>query len=503
MFFNKFKKIIKSYRIDDNELAFLKLKKPVKINKQEIGVIECVKDYKFMNRLSSLLNSINEDNLELVGIWPYINMSGTLPKNNIFIFIRSFLENYLLFKKWSNIYSVLGVQDPIKIGSINIFYKFKYFYRSIKIFKFLSRKKNLHDLTIDSTKVGDLIYASYIRFREKEDVDYEDKFLIFLIFNVIVIQNQIKNLVKKRKISFYIANYSSYVQHGVAVREFLKHGVSVYSMGNIRPIAKLHYGDDFTHRLRYWDYPSLLKTLPNLSELQAKASKEFIARFSGSIDGGLSYMKKSAYSPTPRKENSKFDGVVYLHDFFDSAFDHRKYLFNSLYEWAFHTLLLIRTHRLNIAIKPHPNAIREGDKVVELLKNQFPDLNWIDPQESNLNLISNSKASISVFGSILYEAAYHEKVAIAAGEHPASWFDLCHQPKSQSDYDQMLINIDSLVPVEASRVKAINFYICNNYLVDERDIDLKINEEGIDWESSMSLESLAKNIQLSSGESGA
>ena len=149
-------------------------------------------------------------------------------------------------------------------------------------------------------------------------------------------------------------------------------------------------------------------------------------------------------------------------------------------------MALINSHGLNIAIKPHPNGIQEGVKVVNLLKDKYPDLTWIDEGVSNLDLFKRSGAGISVFGSILCELAFHNKVGIAAGEHPAINFNLAYNPKTIEEYDRLLIDLQGLNPKSDCRKKAIDFYVVHNYLINEKDIGLSLKEQEIVWDNDKS-----------------
>lgn len=494
LFFKKIAYFKSSFCLTLSQKKFIKHGEyytPDSIQNIPIGLVQCAKDDKYIFRLIQALNNkkINPSSAKIIGIWPYINLFGTIPKINAKNVILSILYNKLSFLKWKKLYSILSISELIILGNNGLIKTIKNIFQSYTIFRKLKVNKDLHNLEINSIKVGDLIYASFIRFRERESIDYNDYFLLFLLFKTLAIQDQISSLIETKNITFYVTTYTSYVQHGVAARVLLARGVKIYSMGNVRPIVKAHQTGDYTHRTRYWEYATLLDSAENLEALRGMAKKSLLDRFAGAIDPGIIYMKKSPYVNNASinfSDERYFDGVVYLHDFFDSAFDHRKYLFNDLFIWADHTLAVIDKHNLNIAIKPHPNGIHEGVRVVEHLKEKYPNLIWIDGGVSNLDLFKRSGAGISVFGSVLCELAFHGKVGIAAGEHPAINFNLAYNPKTIQEYDQLLINLRSLDPKSDCRQKAIDFYVAHNYLTGEKDVELSSKEQEIIWDNDKS-----------------
>lgn len=482
----------KNIDLDANEKKFIKKKQYfIEPNaSDDIGLIQCIKDYQYLSRVLEILNNkgVNPDNAKIFAIWPYLGMAGTIPKLNPFSLLKSKLTDVFLYGKWARIYSIIESISIIKIGQSNVLKNPKIFIAAFKVFKKLSKTKNLHDLVINGTPVGDLIYASFIRFRERGTIDYSDIFLYILILKTFSIQLEVKRLLSKYNIKFYVSSYTSYINHGVVVRELLKNGVTVYSLGNGRDILKRHFELDYSQKFRYWDYLSLLEKCDDLGGLMTRAELDLSNRFNGINDKALAYMKVNPYLTRGSTQlEVTADGVLFLHDFFDSPFDHRRYLFDDLFQWADHTLSLISRHKLNIAIKPHPNQIRDSSTVVHELKLKYPDVCWLDYSISNAILMNKIKCGISVFGSIIQELAYHNKIAIAAGEHPAYKFDLCYEPKSIAEYDSLLLNIGNLSAKPHSRQRAVEYYVANNYLISSDDIQLEMQPADINWENSSCL----------------
>lgn len=479
------------YHLDEEELRFSQENSLYSCNpnsSNEFGVIQGAKDRHYLYRVCAALNltEVNPGLLPVIGMWPYIGLRDIIQKGGMLDYVYSFIHNRRLFKKWKNIYKPLGLVGFIYIERNFWSATLKNFFIGFRLFYSVRNKKSLDGLKINGIYIGDLIYSSYIRFREVNEVRYKDFFVYYLIFKSLQIQSNVRTLLKKHKIKFYITSYSSYVQHGVVVREMLNSGVQVYSLGNTKNVIKKHGSNDASHKLPYWSYFESSKKLLTKS-MYADAQSILAARMSGQIDRSISYMEKSAYQGEEQDIPSGFCAVIFLHDFLDSPFDYRYWIFDDLYQWASHSLRLISMSRLPIAIKPHPNQIAGNTKIIEKLKDEFPDLIWLDPKVSNAQLFKTIDIGISVFGTILVELAYHNKIGIAAGDHPAADFEICYQPKTVAEYDDLLLNVQNLLPIKDLKDKAITFFAAQNYLPNDQEISLPAIGQDFDWESSKSL----------------
>ncbi len=135
-------------------------------------------------------------------------------------------------------------------------------------------------------------------------------------------------------------------------------------------------------------------------------------------------------------------------------------IFPDFYEWILYTLNLIDKNNLNIAIKPHPNGLVNNLSVVSDLKREFPNVKWIDSKVSN-NTIFNSgiKFGVSVYGTVLYELAFHNIQAISAGDNPTMSFGFVNKPSTIKEYKDYLINFDEscLASINRNDVLACHF----------------------------------------------
>jgi hypothetical protein len=138
-------------------------------------------------------------------------------------------------------------------------------------------------------------------------------------------------------------------------------------------------------------------------------------------------------------------------------------IFPDFYTWCIYTLNLIRKYRLPIAVKPHPNEkffvnVMKMPNIIDKLKIKYKDLIWLDSKLSNQFIFKYIKFGISASGSILYELALFNKIAISCGDHPGRYFNFCNEAKNQNEYRNLLINYKKL---KKKKIKKNDLYVFN------------------------------------------
>jgi hypothetical protein len=463
---------IKLFSMDKNEKKFL-LKSPFLKNstksEKSIVLVQMPMDYFYVSCFSILTDELTKSSqAKLVGLWPYnIRMLPLFNQKSVFKkFLHTFydwLHNSLSYIKWSHLYQGVGLLDYIKLGNVSFINNIKNAKKAAKIFKSLETKQQLIDLVINDVYCGDLIYDTYIRFRAVHTVDINDTYLRYLIHQCINGQQSMRAYFENVKVEVLLSSYASYIQHGLPVREALRLGVKVYTSGTLAQYTKKLSPKNFLHTPDYQNYSDSFSLLPNQNEKLKMAKVEIESRFEGKIDKATKYMKKSAYSSEDSELEDGIEGVVFLHDFYDSPHCFGTILFEDYWEWACFTLQTIQDYNLKIAVKPHPNQIPEGLITIKLLKEKYPNISWIDASVSNKKIFkSGILCGISVHGTVLHELAYHEIAAIAAGDHPHMSFNIARTPKTKNEYKKFLINYKSLKTPKNVKQQVLAYYYMNN-----------------------------------------
>ena len=243
-----------------------------------------------------------------------------------------------------------------------------------------------------------------------------------------------------------ISPYSSYLSFGPLVRYSLKQNKEVYTCGSMFSyFRKLSY-DRPLHGENSLNFINMFEKIEEKKSKINFAKEEMDKKFSGEKVVSNQYIAINTYDAKFRKYDDErlnnVNGVIFLHDFFDAAHDQENLLFNNFFEWAEFTLNFINKKKLAIAIKTHPNSIKDSKKTEAYFKKKYSNLIWLNHNISNLNIFNkqNIKFGVSVNGSVLYELPYFNKVGISCGTNPTSSFKFNLNPANIEEYKFYLEN---------------------------------------------------------------
>ena len=85
------------------------------------------------------------------------------------------MENYIRFR----------INEFVTLNNNNVFKEIKLMRRAQKIFEKISSKKKIHQLKYKGIKVGDLIYDTYLRYKNVPTIKIKDQFLIEIYSKII------------------------------------------------------------------------------------------------------------------------------------------------------------------------------------------------------------------------------------------------------------------------------------------------------------------------------
>jgi hypothetical protein len=456
-------------RLTNLEKKVLNKKKFIKYdyNKKNL-FFELVPDYYYLCYYVSLFNSKRFKNYNKIGIWTYF-----LPtQNNVnfatFVLRRIYqiIYYFLLKKKWVTLYRIAGISKCLNLTNSEFFFKKKK--------KFFGNKTELNNQKILNLKfkrilIGDLIYDTYLRFRNSPTINFKDKFINYLIFKCHEVIEDLQQLFKKYKPEIYFTGYCTYLQHGLPVRYFLSKKLKVYSgKNNIQLNKKLsqkHFYHHPNHKLFKENF-NKMKNKNNIIKLSKDHLKLRYNQYSNLIPQYLKYnpyKKNRILEKKYLKKLKEVRGVLFLQNFHDAPHSWGKMIFPDFYTWCIYTLNLIRKYRLPIAVKPHPNEkffvnVMKMPNIIDKLKIKYKDLIWLDSKLSNQFIFKYIKFGISASGSILYELALFNKIAISCGDHPGRYFNFCNEAKNQNEYRNLLINYKKL---KKKKIKKNDLYVFN------------------------------------------
>jgi len=465
-------KLIRRWFFDSNDYKLLSRKLPsdFEYHKETVIAIQTPEDYYYLGLYSLLIEHLNiENRSRFIGIYPKkfkLNQKGF--KSRLYNFFSP-VDNYFFKRKWKKLYLSIGIDFIIDSKRVPLSKQILFCYYAWRDFKCLKNKNDLLQLKIDDIVVGDLIYDTFLRFESKPTIDVNSLSIWYYVYQAYCSVYNANNILDKFPVSQFYSSYSTYIQHGVHVRVFIKSNVEVYTSGNLQQRFKKLSKSDLFHTSYFLDYKKIYLESSNRFEYISYGMQKLNEKFSGKIDTHSSYLKNSPFQSKSSDDLSflnNFKGIVFLHDFFDSPHIYPEMLFTDFYEWAVYTIETIIEENLNIAVKPHPNQTIESSKIVELFKKKYSRISWIDTNISNLDIFhSNIEFGVSVYGTVLHELAYFGKLPIAAGDNPHKSFDFVVQAESKVQYRNLLKGGYSSMKTSRSncRNEVAAFYYLHNY----------------------------------------
>ena len=408
----KIKYYISLLFFDKNEKNFIKAAKKLieNDNKKKKGtvLISVINDYYYLCYLYCLYKDKLKD-YNLIGYWPHLVYTENKSGNKLYKFLKKLspIYHYFLKKKWFTLYRSLGVKKIVDPDNLDKEFYIKnneniYLIQKKKILNKIKNKKDILNIYYKKIYVGDLIYDTYLRFRNNPTIDLSDEFLQKIIFKTINFFHVFKKISKK--INYFYTPYSSYIVHGLPSRIFVNNNVRVITDGN-NQYNKILSKKDIYHVENYRKFRDEFSKLKNKNECRKLAQlyiKDYF--FNSKTTSIYNYLKKNPFYQKKRSKFKNLDGVIFLPNFFETQREWGNIIFNDFYEWIFYTVYLIDKYKLKIALKPHPNINtinKESITVIKEIKDKFPNLMWIDPNESNHKIFNSIKFGISSWGSAL------------------------------------------------------------------------------------------------------
>jgi hypothetical protein len=475
--------------------AKTKLRRIDKNKYKKYILLQVVTDYYYLTYYKTLIEDKKFSSYQFLGLWPYVQQ--TVRKRFFILEILYDFYNrlfyFFLFYKWSKLYRSIGIKKIEKIN-LNLSDNKNFFIPKI------SKKNSLLQYKMRGINIGDLLYDTYLRFRASPTVFLKDPFLLKIIKKAYMIIENLELLSKKYKIFYFFTSYSSYIHHGLPVRYFLKKKIPVFSGKNNSQYNKKLSINDNRHTENFLIYKKLAKKIKKNQTLLSSSEQNLKIRFLSNKkkQTTMSYLHIDTYGEKKNKTFNlnilkKIDGVLFLHDFYDSPHDWGKLSFDDFYLWTVYTLNLIKKYSLKIAVKPHPNSwhnSRDSVLIFNRLQKKFPEIVWMDKDFPNKIIFKNIKYGISCTGTVLFELAYHGIKAISCGTHPGINFNFTIHAHTKFQYKYNLLNIKKIKLPSFSKKDLLAYnYLYYYYNMDALKTTARLmNLKEIDFATSKGLE---------------
>lgn len=438
-------------------------------------VIESVEDAYYFCLFGSIISELNRH--KEFQVEQYIPRSFHVSESkNIIRFFVYRTANLVLGMRWVKAYKSYAPLVGFKFLKLNPIPNFLDGILAIQSYRRIKKYEDLLALNIKNIPVGDLINDTYLRFKPSPKIVLNDPYLLFIIWHAHrSIRTTYKYFLRKRPLLF-LTSYSTYLQHGIAVRVAVLTGVKVYSFGNYQQFAKRLTTDDFYHTKNPTGYKVDFSLLPNKDDCLLLAEESFQRKIAGEVDHHFSYMKNSAYAITDHNvPNVEGACIIFLHDFFDSPHVYPGMVFHDFWEWICFTINCLDSKNIKYFIKPHPNQINLNDVVLLNLIKKYPHLKFISPKVTNTQLITSGIVSaITVYGSVAHEMAYFGIPSIACAKHPHIAYTFCRTASSKEEYKKLIYSsqVTQGLDVVQMRKESLEFYFMHNLNLTSKESEL-------------------------------
>jgi hypothetical protein len=380
---------------------------------------------------------------------------------------RSFPYQWLTFRQWVRMYD--GIATKVAYRSVSWrhpYTDFLAYFQARKIWKSLRNMTDLEQVCIHGIKCGDLVIDTYLRFRPAATVDLKDRFLCYLIWQAFRDVHRAQRYFSRRRPELYLSSFSTYIQHGIAVRVALSYGTKVVTFGNLQQLGKVLNTDDHFHTKNPVNYRQDFLKRDDQQQLLLRARAQLEARLSGGTDLATAYMAISAYAEnSPPFPEIKGAVVVYLHDFFDSPHIYANLLFPDFWSWACFTIETLQAAGIHFYLKRHPNQIGLSAGVVRQLQDKYPSVRFVPEDVTTSRLVIDGMAcAVTVYGTIAHEVAYLGVPSIACARHPHVAFDFCWTAHTPAEYAALLQSSNRLVIQDKKAIQrqVLEFYAMHN-----------------------------------------
>ena len=345
-----------------------------------------------------------------------------------------------------------------------------------RIWTQLQTSPDISKFEFEGVLIGDLVIDSYLRFKPSPEFKISDTFVRRILWQALRDVRRARLFFKDERPDLYLTSYSTYVEHGVAVRVALDCNVPVRAYGNLMTFGKNLHLSDFYHVTDTSKYRQDFDNLDRQESRLSEAEQQLNLRLSGGIDTATSYMKVSAYA-TSYEEVPDVAGavVIFLHDFYDSPHIYPDLIFPDFWTWILFTVDTLQKAGIPVWLKAHPNQIAMSEVALQDLQRIRPSLRFLSPQVTSVQLAKAGLAcGVTAYGTVAHELAYLGVPSIACALHPHYSFDFCRTAHNQDQYEEYLLTPHARpLTKNEMRHQALIFFYMHNVFGSEEELALR------------------------------
>jgi hypothetical protein len=439
--------------------------------------MQCIDDATYMAILSGAARCLAEREDASIDVIFVRSISGATGLGPAAAARRSSLIGWLIARQWLRLLAPLRPRVGYRSRSwaatdiIDLWLAYRVWQR-------VRQQAGNFSVSIAGIEVGDLIVDSYLRFRPSPRFDRRHALVWAALWQAHRDVRRARCYFRTRRPVLYLTAYTTYIEHGIAVRAALQAGVPIRAFGNFQAIGMRVTPEHPFHTADTSAYAGTFDSLGAgaIARALEQAEVGLRRRLGGGIDDATRYMKASAYaSGSEHVPDVRGAMIVFLHDFYDSPHVYADLVFQDFWDWIVCTIDTLRANGTPIFLKPHPNQISLSEGALDDLRRLYPELRFLSPRISNVQLAeAGMLGGVTVYGTVAHELAYLGVPTISCARHPHHAFDFCRTARTVEEYRRMLCSPgDMPVPLPAMRRQALAFYYMHNLHGDPADLELR------------------------------
>lgn len=343
----------------------------------------------------------------------------------------------------------------------------------------IKNKKDILNITIDNVLLGDLIYDTYLKSKEKPTLNINDDSFKNLFLDILKIFLYWKKYFIKNKVNAILGVHSVY-SYGIPLRVAIKYNVPTYVL-NPRMIYKL---DKKMMRMSgdFHNFPEEFKKIPKSMQIKGKdeAKKRLSKTLSGipDIEVYLHLTEKNRSNNNHNrliKESSKIKILVCTHDFFDAVHAYGDLVFCDFYEWLVYLGELSKKTEYDWYIKNHPKE-EEGrvlkyqlytENIINKFINKYEKFNLLPDKYPHQKIVEEGiDFVLTGYGSVGVEyPLLNIPVINATVNNPHTRYKFNFHPQNINEYEKLLKNLDNL-KLEINKDEIYEFYFMRHIFPD-------------------------------------
>ncbi len=382
-----------------------------------------------------------------------------------------------------------GVKKIFYLNDGNFFTRFSFFIKSIKLIKNISSTDEFLNLKYEGVFVGRIVYDHYVRFTGIASVKNIDSKFYYFLSKTIRIHHDYKKILKLNTFKNIVQSETQFIPSCIVFQNSLLNDSTVFSkLGGASNQISVRIFNDIKHvyKNRYRFSSKLFNLVfEKYKNIALVSSKEIIKnRFLGTCgyevdhDAEENSQHKIEHPSNLIDEYTKADickkynwdeskpiGVIFSIDLTDGIFTDSWRLFKDNLSWIKETLEKIKDiNHVNWLIKAHPNdvikkVITTTQIEVKKISKDYKHINEFPIEYSNNSLNKFINAAVTLNGSVGYEYPSLGVPTIICGETLYSGKGFNYEPKTKSEYFELLKNLEKLEKPTIDQIEKARIFI--------------------------------------------